>query len=174
MDDNRDNGGNEKENMKENGEFQSLRRIKKAQKKKYDKLLKEAHTKYLSDLISDKSNDPKSLFKLIDSIVSNSKENILPGHESGIELAERFNEHFMEKVFVIQKNLEGLRATSNSYTEEIGKYQVALIHFRETSGKLRYVARLIQKKSNSLDPIPTWLLNICKATFTSPELSTLL
>ena len=56
--------------------FYSLWRIEKvfkAQKKKYDKLLKEAHTKYLSDLISDNSNDPKSLFKLIDSIVSNGK-----------------------------------------------------------------------------------------------------
>ena len=39
----------------------------KAQEKKYDKLLREAHTKYLSDLISDNSNDPKSLFKPMDS-----------------------------------------------------------------------------------------------------------
>ena len=112
----------------------------------------------------------------------NSKENILPGHESESELAERFNEYFMEKVFVIHINLKGLRTTSNSYTEhgllkylylsrpcteEIRKYQVALTHFRETS---EYdVARLIQKspkKSCSLDPIPTWLLNKYKATFT--------
>ena len=105
----------------------------KAQKKKYDKLLREAHTKYLSDLISDNSNDPKSLFKLIDSIVSNSKENILPDQESEIELAGRFNEYFMEQVFVIHKNLKGLRTTSNSYTEEIRKYQVAMTYFRETS-----------------------------------------
>ena len=46
----------------------------KAQKKKYDKLLREDHTKYLSDLISDNSNDSKSLFKLINSIVSNSND----------------------------------------------------------------------------------------------------
>ena len=129
----------------------------KAQKKKYER---EAHTKYLSDLILDNSNDPKSLFKLIDSIVSNMKENILPDHESEIELAERFNEYFMEKVFVIHKNLKGLSTTSNSYTEEIRKYQVALTHFRETSED--DAARLIQKS-----PIPTWLLNKCKATFTS-------
>ena len=99
--------------------------------------------------------------------MSNSKENILPDHESEIELAERFNEYFMVMVFVIHKNLEGLRTTSNSYTEEIRKYQVALTHFRETSED--DVARLIQKspkKSCSLDPIPTWLLNKCKATFT--------
>ena len=99
--------------------------------------------------------------------MSNSRENILPDQESEIELAERFNEYFMEQVFVIHKNLKGLRTTSNSYTEEIRKYQVALIHFRETS---EYdVARLIQKspkKSCSLHPIPTWLLNKCKATFT--------
>ena len=70
----------------------------KAQKTKYDKLLRGAHTKYLSELISDNSNDPKSLFKMIDSIVSNSKENILPAHESEIELAERFNEYFMDRL----------------------------------------------------------------------------
>ena len=95
--------------------------------------------------------------------MSNSKENILPDDESEIELAE----YFMEKVFVIHKNLKGLRTTSDSYTEEIRKYQVALTHFRETLED--DVARLIQKspkKSCSLDPIPTWLLNKCKATFT--------
>ena len=97
----------------------------------------------------------------------NSKENILPDHESEIELAERFNEYFMEKVFVIHKNLKGLRTTSDSYTEGIRKYQVALTYFRETLED--DVARLIQKspkKSCSFDPIQTWLLNKCKATFT--------
>ena len=48
----------------------------KVQKKTYDKRLMEAHTRYLSDLISGNSNAPKtlslSLFKLIDSILSNS------------------------------------------------------------------------------------------------------
>ena len=48
----------------------------KAQKKRYDKLLKEVHTKNLLDLKSDNSNDPK--FTLIDLILSKSKENILP------------------------------------------------------------------------------------------------
>ena len=137
-------------------------------KKKYNKLLKETHTKYLSDLTSDKSNDPKSLFKLIDLILSNSKEDILPDHESENELAERFKEYFMEKVFGIHKNLKRSRTTLNSHTEEIRKYQVVLTHFRETMED--EVARIIQKspkKGCSLDPIPTWHLNKCKATFTS-------
>ena len=116
--------------MKENGEFQSLRRIEKV-------------SRHITNTISANSNDPKSLFQLIDSIVSNSKENILPDRESEIELAERFNEYFMEKVFLFHKYVKGSRTTSNSYTEKIRKYQVALTHFREPSED--DAARLIQK-----------------------------
>ena len=55
----------------------------------------EGHTKFQGakefDMISDNSNDAKVLFKLIDSILTNSEGNILPDHKSENELAERFN-----------------------------------------------------------------------------------
>ena len=40
------------------------RRKFQIKRERYNKLLKEDHTEYLSDLISDDSNDPKSLNKL--------------------------------------------------------------------------------------------------------------
>ena len=140
----------------------------KAQKRKYDKLLKESHTKYLSDLILDNSNDPRSLFRLINKMLSSSKDNILPDHQSEDELVERFKVYFTEKVSAIHANLKISGTTSNSYSaEEIRKYQVALTDFREITED--EVGRTIQKspkKSCSLDPMPTWLLNKCKTTFT--------
>ena len=76
----------------------------KAQKKKYDKLTKEAHTKFLSELISDNSNDPTSLFKLIDSILSKSKENILPDYESENGSAEDLRNISWKRFLLFTKN----------------------------------------------------------------------
>ena len=39
----------------------------KEYKKKYNRLLGEFHTAYLSNMVSENAHDPKSLFKLIDS-----------------------------------------------------------------------------------------------------------
>ena len=93
MDDNKDYGGKEKKKQigKKMESFKAYRGIEKVSrlKRKYDKLLKAAHTKYLSDLISDNSNTEQ--------------ENIFPDHESENEFGERFKEYFMEKVFVIPK-----------------------------------------------------------------------
>ena len=42
----------------------------------------------MSDLILDNSNDPRSLFRLINKMLSSSKDNILPDHQSGDELKD--------------------------------------------------------------------------------------
>ena len=80
----------------------------KDQKKKYDKLLNTSHRKYLSNLVLDNQNDPKTLFKLINSLLTNNKKNLLPEHTSEKQLAEEFSEYFLEKVAVIYKNLRDI------------------------------------------------------------------
>ena len=73
----------------------------KEQKKKYDKLLNTSHRKYLSDLVLDNQNDPKTLFRLINALLTNNKKNILPEHTSEKQLAETFSDYFLEKIAVI-------------------------------------------------------------------------
>ena len=48
--------------------------IFKVQKKKYDRLLRDAHTRYLSSLVIDNAKDPKSLFKIINEFLNGKKE----------------------------------------------------------------------------------------------------
>ena len=136
------------------------------QKKKYNKLLRNAHTKYMSELVIENSNDPKSLFKLVNSLLKDKCENLLPEHESKVELAVRFNEYFIDKVDAIHNNLQNIRTLANSSTKEIRRYHMALTHFKETTAD--DILRIIQsspKKSCSLDPVPTWLLTKCESAF---------
>ena len=50
----------------------------KHQKKLFDKLLRDAHTDYLTKVISENANDPKTLFKCIDSLVGSKKKTHYP------------------------------------------------------------------------------------------------
>ena len=83
-------------------------------------------------------------------MLSSSKDNILPDHQSEDELAERFKVYFTEKVSAIHANLKISGTTSNSYpAEEIRKYQVALTDFREITED--EVGRTIQKSPKSIN-----------------------
>ena len=65
--------------------------------KKYNKLLNRAHSEYYSNLVLENSNNPKSLFKVIDTLLNNKKKLPLPDHSSAIQLASSFGNFFYEK-----------------------------------------------------------------------------
>ena len=67
----------------------------KNQKKKYDLILKEARTKYMSNLVLENAGNPKLLFKLIGSFLNKSLKNPLPEHTSDQQLAEDFKAYFL-------------------------------------------------------------------------------
>ena len=77
----------------------------KHQKKLFDKLLRDAHNDYLTNVISENASDPKTLFKCIDSLVGSKKKNPLPEHTSEIKLAESFSDFFLKKITDIHKNI---------------------------------------------------------------------
>ena len=79
----------------------------KEQMKKYNKLLNRAHTEYYSNLVLENSNNPKSLFKVIDTLLNNKKKLPLPDHLSAIQLASTFGNFFMRKVLAIHEDLIG-------------------------------------------------------------------
>ena len=138
--------------------------IYKDQKKKYDKLLNTSHRKYLSNLVLDNQNDPKTLFKLINSLLTNNKKNLLPEHTSEKQLAEEFSEYFLEKVAVIYKNLRDITSSHDCpVTPEQPRYQTTLDAFTEvTDDNISILIGKTPKKSCVLDPLPTWLLADCK------------
>ena len=137
----------------------------KAQKKRYDKLLNEAHTKYVSGLVLDNANDPKSLFKVIGSLLGKKKKNCkLPPHASDKQLADKFNRYFLEKVAVIHGTLANIQLSySPVIMEELTGYETTLDHFNEVSDdQILKILEKAPRKSSTLDPLPTWLLHELK------------
>ena len=74
----------------------------KNQKKKYDLILKEACTKYMSSLVLENAGNPKSLFKLIGSFLNKPMKNPFPEHTSDQQFSENFKTYFTNKTLHIQ------------------------------------------------------------------------
>ena len=67
--------------------------------------MKEARTKYMSNLVLENASNPKSLFKLIGSFLNKPMKNPLPEHTSDQQSAEDFNTYFTNKTLHIHNNL---------------------------------------------------------------------
>ena len=85
--------------MRDAGGYPNLILTYKNQKKKYDLILKDALTKYMSNLVLENASNPKSLFKLIGSelVLNTPMKNPLPEHTSDQQLAEDFKTYFTNK-----------------------------------------------------------------------------
>ena len=102
--------------------------IFKVQKKKYDRLLRDAHTRYLSSLVIDNAKDPKSLFKIINEFLNGKKKNKFPEHTSDETLAEDFSIHFCQKVAAIHTNLKGMKSYQDgTIIAEQRRYKTTLL-----------------------------------------------
>ena len=161
--------------MRDAGGYPNLILTYKNQKKKYDLILKEALTKYMSNLVLENASNPKSLYKLIGSFLNTPMKNPLPEHTSDQQLAEDFKTYFTNKTLHIHNNLNDIKSKFDiTEPEDIRKYQTKLDGFEQVSEN--YVSSIIEsypKKSCSLDPIPTWLLVKCEP-FVLPTITSII
>ena len=100
--------------------------IFKVQKKKYDTLLRDAHTRYLSSLVMNNVKDPKSLFKIINELLNGPRKNKFPEHISDNTLA------------AICTNLKDITYPGNGITAEQKKYVTTLNSFKEVTESSKY------------------------------------
>ena len=98
-------------------------------KKKYNRLLGEAHVAYLSNMVSENAHDPKSLFRLIDSLRNKKKRSPLPENIPEAVLAEEFSNFFMNNVNLIHRNLELLKPMNEHVPIDQKKYETTLSCF---------------------------------------------
>ena len=133
-------------------------------KKKYNRLLREVHTAYFSSMVSENSQDPRSLFKIIDSLLNKKKSSPLPENVPEAVLAEEFSNFFVNKVNLIHENLELLQPLVEHTTTYQKRYEIPLSCFSVVSeDDVTKVLLKSPKKSCILDPLPTWLLLKCKS-----------
>ena len=140
----------------------------------YDEILSDiidihARTEYYSDLVFENSNNPKSLFKVINTFLNNKRKLPLLDHSSAIQLASTFGNVFMRKVLAIHEDLIEMKLNRNLHPPvETRRFQFTLNFFKQASGD--DVSKPIRKspeKTCALDPLPTWLLAKCHSEFNS-------
>ena len=137
----------------------------KEQRDIYNRLLNETKTQYYSNLVAEKSKNPKDLFQLVDALIHGKQTApTLPEHTSLDELSNRFADYFTDKIESIRLNLSNRRFNSPTSIPSETAQEIASTWTEFARVSAEEVTRVIQKspsKSCSLDPIPTWLLKAC-------------
>ncbi len=129
----------------------------KAQKLKYKKLLDDKRTEHYSNLIEENTNDPKGLFKVINSALNKKEDTAIPPGVSDNELANEFLDFFDGKIERIRSELDG--TDNNIKPTESHKYQYELTDFRLlTEDEVKKLMTNSGNKYCELDPLPTSLL----------------
>ena len=61
-------------------------------------LSKEKQQEYYSKIINDSNNDQKTLFNIANTILNKNSNRILPNHSNPVDLANEFNNYYIEKI----------------------------------------------------------------------------
>ena len=131
-------------------------------REKYNRCLYQTKTQYYSKMISNKANNPKDLFQVVDSLVNGKQANPpLPEHTSTDELSNRFADYFTDKIDCIRLNLTN-RKSSSATLEAVHETAPSWTTFANIpTEEVTKVILASPSKCCSLDPIPTWLLKDC-------------
>ena len=112
--------------------------------------------------------DQKSTYKLANSLLHKPKGLALPLYQSASDLANRFNDFFIQKIVNIRNDLGVLVTTlsplchNKSLPTQVKNKPPALSNFKPTSEE--EVRKMIMKTKStqcSLDPMPTYLVKEC-------------
>ena len=117
--------------------------------------------------IANCKNDQKQLFTITRNLMGNTDITTMPSYVYLVDIAQRFGDHFIEKVSNIRKDIVEF-GEDYSYTTMVAVFSgVPLVCFETVTES--DVERLIASapvKSCKLDPIPMWLLKQCSHEFT--------
>ncbi len=78
--------------------------------------------KFYGRTVKQQKNDPKGLFKLINTLIHKRKDLPLPPHESASELAEQFSDHFAGKIEKIRRDLIQLQGNITDTDDKVKMY----------------------------------------------------
>jgi hypothetical protein len=119
-------------------------------------MIDQAKSLHFQEKVSACSNDPKNLFRVVDTLLGNSTESPLPVHDSRVELATRFSDFFVEKIATIQL---AIPSVDNPPRPQAPLLQSQLAAFQPLDAA--DICALISgaaPKSCELDPLPSPLV----------------
>jgi hypothetical protein len=132
----------------------------KIQRNKYNNTLRDLRRKHFKDQIAQRKNDPKGLFKTLNALLHRKNDTPLPPHKNESELANKFNDFFLNKVENIRDELDKgnnqLQDEEDSFSGScLTKYKIL------TPEEVKKLVFDSSNKSCELDPIPTYVLRDC-------------
>ncbi len=119
-------------------------------------MIAKAKRQFYTDSINDTKDDPKKLWKTLNTILHRKHESVLPEHSSAKSLADRFADFFIEKISKIQATF----SSNETFQVNPSKAPVSFLDgFSVVSeDEVRKVINSSPTKSCSLDPWPTFLV----------------
>jgi hypothetical protein len=122
-------------------------------------MITKAKSSYYSDKIEN-AVDSKALFKIIDSLTSQTTSSSLPSAASDKILADDFSEFFVQKISKIREHLSS--SQSNMAAEHTPSASAELSDFKlATEDEVRKLIMSTKSTTCDQDPIPTTLLKSC-------------
>ena len=124
------------------------------------KIIKEAKAVYFENQISSCEN-PRELYKVINTLLHQRLKPKLPVHDSDHELAVKFSGYFDAKIIKIRSELD-CPAVSTVPVRDICSGDIHALHTFDpaTEDEVLQVIASSSSTSSSNDPFPTWMLKI--------------
>ena len=127
-------------------------------------MLAGAKAKYYVSLVQSQSDNPRQLWATINSISGCIKSKVLPDHDNISTLVNDFNLFFTDKVIQIRAKIAGTAGGIDNSSLDISNSSASMSVFQEvTEADVLGIMKSSPSKSFSLDPIPTRLIQSCKA-----------
>ena len=111
-------------------------------------------TSYYSKLVDDSSNSQKALFKVANELLDKNSEKVLPAYDDPKQLADDFNNFFIQKVIKIRQSIPVVRSNSSHYSRPFQGDR--LTDFEHTTeDELQKMISSFGVKTCMEDPIPS-------------------
>ena len=132
----------------------------RAQCRLVNRMTRTCRQEYYQAKISENKHNSKELYKVVNGLLHRAKESVIPPKDNPSELASDFNTFFTDKITSIRRNLETMYEPPEEKHPDVSVPSMAQFDPTDAT-ELRKIIMNAPKKSCSLDPMPTWLLNSC-------------
>ena len=135
----------------------------------FNRMLLTTKSEYYSEKIATCGRDQKQLFHITKNIMGDTGTTNMPSFVSPGALAQRFSDHFTDKVRHIRQGMcdrddNHSSATRAALSDDVCFDGVPLINFMPiTESDVERLVAVAPCKTCELDPIPTWLLKQCSS-----------
>ena len=126
-----------------------------------------AKSDYFTDMVINKSDNPRQLWNCINNILHRRPTPSLPDHVSIKSLCDSFSSHFKNKISIIRSAFP--RHNLSNVSVDFPQVNSQLVSFEPaTVDEVRKIIMSSPNKSCALDPFPTILLKACLDTLIGP------